>query len=326
MSDSSVVNVVECGNCHKFYDLNKYSDACPFCHQRGVTPKEKKTVSPTSAGSFSRKDDAPEKKKGFGGFGWKKKNDPKTVGGFEKIPVANVVENLNPSIEEEPIVEVDEVEKVEGKPAGAFNPIPKQETFPPEEKTSPKPNDFPNQEKVEGELKKESKKHVEASEKDSTLMLEMEKVSNNMDGRTIGAFSRKKKSTEVVETTQQSVVQSNEPVVAWLVCVEGQYFGVSFNVYAGRNSIGRNTSNHIVIPNEATISKEKHAWITYEPKKREYYLQSGESSGLTYLNGDMIMEPKKVKIYDTIELGDSKFVFVPLCGKQFTWEDYLDKE
>ena len=66
--------------------------------------------------------------------------------------------------------------------------------------------------------------------------------------------------------------------------------------------------------------------ITFEPKKRFFYLQPGDSSGLTYLNDDYIDESKKLKPKDIIELGDSKFLFVPLCDETFSWEEYLPKE
>jgi len=118
---------------------------------------------------------------------------------------------------------------------------------------------------------------------------------------------------------------ASEPVVGWLVCVGGCHFGECFNIYAGKNSIGRSEENRIVISNDNSISRIKHALIVYEPKKRNFYLQPGDSSGLTYLNDDYITDSHKLATQDMIELGDSKFMFVPLCGETFSWEEHMPK-
>lgn len=119
---------------------------------------------------------------------------------------------------------------------------------------------------------------------------------------------------------------SADPVVGWLVCINGKHFGESFNIYVGKNSIGRGESNRIILNRDNSISREKHAFIIYEPKKRNFYLQPGDSSGLTYLNDDYITESKILSIKDTIDLGDSKFTFIPLCDESFSWEEYISKE
>ena len=64
--------------------------------------------------------------------------------------------------------------------------------------------------------------------------------------------------------------------------------------------------------------------ITYEPKHRQFYIKPGESSGLTYLNEEYITETKKISEKDVIELGECKFIFIPLCGENFTWEEYIN--
>jgi len=82
----------------------------------------------------------------------------------------------------------------------------------------------------------------------------------------------------------------------------------------------------INIARDDAVSRSKHAWLTYEPKKRNFYIQPGEGSGLTYLNGDNVMESKKLSAKDVLEFGNGQYMLIPLCGDDFTWEDYLDKE
>jgi hypothetical protein len=71
------------------------------------------------------------------------------------------------------------------------------------------------------------------------------------------------------------------------------------------------------------ISGIRHASIAYEPKRRNFYLQPGEASGLTYLNDEYITVSRMLSSRDIIELGDSKLMFIPLCGEDFSWETYL---
>ena len=135
------------------------------------------------------------------------------------------------------------------------------------------------------------------------------------------------KETDEINKVQEplaSIVQ--EPVAGWLVCIGGKQLGKDFKIVTGRNSVGRNSSNYIHLENEESVSREKHAWIFYEPRKRQFYVQPGESSGLTYVNDDTVLESRQLKHGDILEFGDTKFIFIPLCSDGFTWNDYITKE
>lgn len=118
---------------------------------------------------------------------------------------------------------------------------------------------------------------------------------------------------------------NTEPVVGWLICVKGESFGESFNLKAGKNSIGRGAGMDVMLAQERSVSRDKHAIITYEPKKRIFLIQPGESSGLVYLNDDLLMNFAQLSAYDTIQLGEAIFKFLPFCGENFIWDDYLEK-
>lgn len=169
------------------------------------------------------------------------------------------------------------------------------------------------------EVKKED--DASSQEQGSSLREAVKRSSASNEGKTMSYFS----SATSLPSAQAQPRSSAEPVVGWLVCVGGCHFGECFNIYAGKNSIGRSEENRIVIPDDNSISRIKHALIVYEPKKRNFYLQPGDSSGLTYLNEDYITESHKLAAQDMIELGDSKFMFVPLCGEAFSWEEYMPK-
>lgn len=117
---------------------------------------------------------------------------------------------------------------------------------------------------------------------------------------------------------------SIEPVNGWLVCIEGEYKGTCFNIKEGRNNIGRSLTMDIALAKEKSVSRERHASVIFEPNNRVFYIQSGESSGLTYVNGELVLAAKELKENDVINLGRSSFVFIEFSGEHFNWEDYAD--
>lgn len=110
-----------------------------------------------------------------------------------------------------------------------------------------------------------------------------------------------------------------DPVVGWLVCVKGAHFGEDFRIKSGRNFIGRSGSMDISLCSDISVSREKHAILTYDPKGNEFIIQPGESTELCYLNEKIILVPMELKPYDTICLGETELMFVPFCGQKFNW-------
>ncbi len=146
----------------------------------------------------------------------------------------------------------------------------------------------------------------------------LKKAIDESQGKTVGIFS-----TATASGSDDGAVV--EPVVGWLVCIKGVHFGQSFNIAVGQNSIGRSEDNKISLKRDNTVSRNKHAIITYEPKKRDFYIQPGEGSGLSYVNGDYVTGFQKVKAFDVFEFGEGQYILATLCGENFTWEDYIDK-
>ena len=116
-----------------------------------------------------------------------------------------------------------------------------------------------------------------------------------------------------------------DPVAGWLVCLKGANQGASFELAAKKNTIGRLYGNDVVLENEPQVSRESHAVINYDYKKSDFYLlpSNGESP---YLNDDIVLDPKKLKAFDKIEIGGCLLLFVPLCGEDFSWSDYISEE
>lgn len=112
-----------------------------------------------------------------------------------------------------------------------------------------------------------------------------------------------------------------EPVVGWLVCIEGNLIGKDFRLTSGRNFIGRGSDMDVVLEGDPSVSRTAHAIVVYEPKENVYLIQPGASKELSYLNDSVVLESKVIAPNDVITVGATKLLFVPCCSKVFNWTD-----
>ena len=142
------------------------------------------------------------------------------------------------------------------------------------------------------------------------------------DGKTVGFYvdwgNQKQKDEEAAQ--KQARKEQTRPVVGWLVCVDGSNFGKSFELYFGRNFIGRDNSMDVCLAGDNTISRNRHAILIYEPKQRMFFAQPGESHELFYLNDEVVLNSVQLKDRDRITIGKTTLVFVPFCDESFGWD------
>jgi hypothetical protein len=110
-----------------------------------------------------------------------------------------------------------------------------------------------------------------------------------------------------------------DPVVGWLICVEGADKGRDYRIRSEKNFIGRSEKMDIQISGDDTISRENHAVVSFNPKNNVFKIHPGDGRGIVYLNGDDVDTAQELKPYDTVELGQTKLAFVPFCGETFQW-------
>ncbi len=109
-------------------------------------------------------------------------------------------------------------------------------------------------------------------------------------------------------------------LVGWLVIIEGKGKGHDLRVESGQNSIGRYKSNMISIDfGDETISREKHAFIIYDPKHKKFMFKNGEGQNISYLNDEGVYSPVAIKDGDIVEIGETKLRFTQLCNDNFQW-------
>ena len=112
---------------------------------------------------------------------------------------------------------------------------------------------------------------------------------------------------------------SREPVTGWLVCIEGAEKGKDYRIAAKNNSIGRSETADICIKDQA-VSRENHARLSYDGKHNKFYLIPADSTNNIYINDEPIFVPTLLQKGDVIELGESKFIFIPFCDEAFSWQ------
>lgn len=117
-----------------------------------------------------------------------------------------------------------------------------------------------------------------------------------------------------------------EPVVGWLVCIRGEYYGDQFKLKSGRNFIGRGPDMDVVLSLDPKVSRNRHAIITYEPRGRRFFVQPGDARELFYLNDEVVLNNMQLQGNDVLTLGSTKLMFIPCCSERFSWEDVKNEE
>lgn len=121
--------------------------------------------------------------------------------------------------------------------------------------------------------------------------------------------------------------QADDPVVGWVVVVDGPGRGASVPLGYGMNSVGRAKTERVCLPfGDEQISRSQHAVITYDPRGRKFFVQHGGGKNLTYIGSDEpVLVPTQLKGGEDITMGKTRLRFVPFCGVHFDWQDQSDQ-
>ena len=114
------------------------------------------------------------------------------------------------------------------------------------------------------------------------------------------------------------------PVVGWVVVInESDCIGKDFKIHTGYNSIGRKKGD-IVITGDNSISGEKDTTIVYDAETKSFYISHDSGKNvLTVNHKPVIGEAVELHEYDLIKIGKTELVFIPFCGKRFSWKEGL---
>lgn len=109
------------------------------------------------------------------------------------------------------------------------------------------------------------------------------------------------------------------PVTGWLVCIEGVEKGKDYRLHEEINYIGRSKINDVVLSSDPTVSRERHAMIAYDPRGNMFLVAPATGSSLIRQNGRPVLGTMELKTGDRLEIGESMYMFVALCGENFQW-------
>lgn len=117
-----------------------------------------------------------------------------------------------------------------------------------------------------------------------------------------------------------------DPVVGWLVCIEGNNKGRDYRIRSENNFVGRSEKMDICIEGDDGISRENHAVITFDPLNSSFKLSPGNARGIVYREEQIdrteraVHSPVDLNPYDKIRLGRTRLLFVPFCTPDgFNW-------
>lgn len=139
------------------------------------------------------------------------------------------------------------------------------------------------------------------------------------DNGGMGAYPKTEPVSPVAASSEEST--SFDPVVGWLVCIEGATKGTDYRIHSQNNYIGRSAKMDISIPEDSHISAENSAIIAYDNEDRTFYFGPGSGRNIVRVNGKPALSVEKIEAYDVLTIGTTKLLFVPLCGDRFDWNE-----
>lgn len=99
-------------------------------------------------------------------------------------------------------------------------------------------------------------------------------------------------------------------LVGFLVTYNRTPMGKAFNIYEGRNYVGRDASCDISIPDDNQMSG-KHMLIRYLSGNNKFSFKDEMSSNGTYVNKELLDEGE-LQNYDIIRVGSTLFIFIAI--------------
>lgn len=104
--------------------------------------------------------------------------------------------------------------------------------------------------------------------------------------------------------------EEGRKLVGFLVTYNRTPMGKAFNIYEGRNYIGRDASCDISIPDDNQMSG-KHMLIRYLSGNNKFSFKDEMSSNGTYVNKELLDEGE-LQNYDIIRVGSTLFIFIAI--------------
>ena len=111
-----------------------------------------------------------------------------------------------------------------------------------------------------------------------------------------------------------------DPVVGWLVVLEGLGRGQFRPIRYGQNGVGRGQDLRISIDfGDQRISRDPHAFVIYDEVQRRFFVRDNGKSNIVRLNGEAVLTHAELHDRDRLTIGETTLLFVALCDQNFDW-------
>lgn len=115
---------------------------------------------------------------------------------------------------------------------------------------------------------------------------------------------------------------ASDPLVGWLVVVDGPGRGRSVQLGYGMNIVGRGVGNRVPLDfGDDQISTDDHFRIAYDRENRRFHLVPGRGTNLVYVAGSPLLGPVELQPGEELRVGATRLRFVPFCSTEWDWEE-----
>jgi len=134
--------------------------------------------------------------------------------------------------------------------------------------------------------------------------------------QTAGVFSQ---SGRAVFSSSPASASQEKCVVGWLVILDGANRGKSFELFEGKNTIGRSSQNLVCLTNDSHVSRMA-ASVVYDSRSCTFFcVPDPGASCVTSINDQPLMNHSLLQKKDIISIGKTKLMFIPFCSRDFHW-------
>lgn len=111
------------------------------------------------------------------------------------------------------------------------------------------------------------------------------------------------------------------PVKGWLVAVDGDKMGRSFELHSEQNSVGRGSNFDIDLYFDKTVSSDGSAVIAFDGENGKFYISPifGKGKNNVYYNNNMLLMPAELFDYDKLKIGSCTYIFRSFCNEHFSY-------
>lgn len=114
----------------------------------------------------------------------------------------------------------------------------------------------------------------------------------------------------IIRPPRDGVSTSGRKLVGLLITYNRNPLGKVFNIYEGKNYIGRDSSCDISVPEDNQMSG-RHMSILYRNVDNKFKFRDEQSSNGTFVNKELTDEGE-LKNYDIIRIGSTIFIFIAI--------------